>query len=153
TRGPTTEVRGAASATFRLSCAHGSILAHASLQSGKLAGLVVESTGLPATAATTTAARDALSFLSRWDHPRYAKVFAGTAKEDVLEKAFARQRDTVGVCKLAGPGEGDGARRATFALTCDKARGKPWEMSIGLDDAGKVREVFFRPKERAGRCF
>jgi CubicO group peptidase (beta-lactamase class C family)/ketosteroid isomerase-like protein len=153
TVGPATEVRGAASATFRLSCARGSILAHASLQSGKLAGLVVESTGLPATAATTTAARDALSFLSRWDHPRYAKVFAGTAKEDVLEKAFARQRDSVGVCKLAGPGEGDGARRATFALTCDKARGKPWEMSVGLDDAGKVREVFFRPKERAGRCF
>jgi hypothetical protein len=134
-------------------CAPGSILAHASLQSGKLAGLVVESTGLPATAATTTAARDALSFLARWDHPRYAKVFSGTAKEDVLEKAFARQREAVGACTIVGRGDGDGARHATFALACEKSRGKPWEVSLGLDEAGKVDQIFFRPKERTGRCF
>lgn len=153
TLGPATEVRGSASATFRLACARGAILAHATLDAGKLGGLVVESTGLPPAAATTTAARDALAFLSRWDHSRYSKVFAETAKEDVLEKAFGRQHDAVGACKLEGPGEGDGARRATFALACVKARGKPWEMSVGLDDAGKIREIFFRPKERAGRCF
>lgn len=153
TLGPATEVRGLRSATYRLVCARGAILAHATLDDGKLGGLVVESTGLPPSAATTAAARETLAFLSRWDHARYAKVFAGTVKEDVLEKAFGRQRDAVGVCKLESRGDGDGARRATFALTCDKARGKPWEMSIGLDDAGKVREVFFRPKERAGRCF
>ncbi|MBL8612365.1 MAG: serine hydrolase [Myxococcales bacterium] len=139
-------------AKFRLKCTHGTVLAQAVAQGGKLVGFTVESAGLPAPKEVGAAAAESLALVAKWDAARFKKAFAAQVKEEDLKAGFEKQRSIAGACKVTGPGEGDGVRRATFPMACDKAQGKPWEVVVGLDKEGKVNEVFFRPKAQSGRC-
>lgn len=144
-------VTSANNATFHLKCTHGTVKAHAVSQGGKLTGLVVESAGLPAPKAVSAAADEMAALAAKWDDARAKKAFAASIKLDEIKAGFAKQAEKGGTCKLAGPGDGDGVRRATFPITCSKLPGQTWELILGLDKDGKTNEIFFRPKKSGAR--
>jgi hypothetical protein len=103
------------------------------------------------------AAKEALALFERWDEARFARVFAHPEGHDVLKNGFAEARNTFGQCQLASGAlegrHGDGELGASIPVDCE--RGAVSNVDLQVNAAGKIEQIFLRPRPGAGeppRC-
>jgi CubicO group peptidase (beta-lactamase class C family) len=153
--GETLSLDGPWQGEFLLSCERGAIRTTAVVigedGQSRFSGLLVRSTGFPATPALALAAKRALKLYERWDDDAYAEAFADPGFRERLRDGMARIFASLGSCKLAsdaltGP-YSDGARGATLPLVCE--RGGAQELELSIDAGGKLTSILVR--EAAGK--
>jgi hypothetical protein len=138
---------------FTLRCERGAIRASANVVTedgaSRFGGLLVRSTGFPASPALARATQAAVKLYERWDDSLFAATFANPGVKDALRSGFAQIRAERGHCSLGrdaltGP-YGNGETDALLPIVCE--RGGPVNVSINLDAGGKITGIFVREPE------
>src|SRR5262249_55732679 len=99
----------------------------------------------------TAAAARAAALIERWDDAVSSDLFAKDIDRARMQRLFADTAAARGACKLGPAERGDGAHRARFLLSCDRA---DVVLELSLDEAsGKVKAVKFLPRSgRVAKC-
>ena len=136
---------------MRLSCDRGAIAMTAELTSdvpARIQALVLDPI-LPPTPQLGQVAGRTASILGRWSDDTAAELFASRDDLKKVQRAFARATANHGACRLADSVRGDGARSATFRLTCEHG---DLDLQLKLAANGRVESADISELHGGPRC-
>jgi len=135
------EVSSPLNVRFKLTCERGAFeLAVNAATDGRLLGFLGTSRDVPVPAEVTTASKNVLSLLARWDDNVFKRAFVDPSIHDLLRTGSDALRAEVGTCKpRTFIREGFAWR---LEATCDRGPDRRFDLQL---EGAKIKSVLTRP--------